>query len=327
LEGDDERGEPRLARTIRNAPDLFETLHMHNRSLSLILATLGGVTACTSPRDRARADSVAVLVQQQGALLTTLTAQRDSVTAVLGDANAFIGRIDSSIARVKGLPRAKAAPKGSEGPLEEQVRQRQEMLRRVDALVARAQETARQVATLKEREKALLAENGRLKDSLSADAQRMVADARLIAELRGSIEQQAQTIASLQARLDDFDRQLAEARTAASRAYYVIGTEDELLKKGVIVREGGTNLLVKRVGRTLVPARELDAAAFTPIDTRQTHEIAMPDSTRRYQIVSRQSLDDVKVSERDGTSFRGSLAIADAEKFWSPSRYLIIVQR
>ena len=28
-------------------------------------------------------------------------------------------------------------------------------------------------------------------------------------------------------------------RTAASRAYYVIGTEDELLKKGVIVKEGG----------------------------------------------------------------------------------------
>ena len=115
--------------------------------------------------------------------------------------------------------------------------------------------------------------------------------------------------------------------SAAARAYYVIGTEDELVKKGLVVREGGANLLIRRVGRTLVPARKLDVAAFTPIDTRAVHEIDVPDTTRRYQIVSRQSLDDVKVGQRSGTSFRGPLTIADAEKFWSPSRYLIIVQR
>ena len=57
------------------------------------------------------------------------------------------------------------------------------------------------------------------------------------------------------------------------------------------------------------------------------HQIEVPDSTKRYQIVSRQSLDDVKVATREGTSFRGSLEIPNSEKFWSPSRYLIIVQR
>jgi hypothetical protein len=57
------------------------------------------------------------------------------------------------------------------------------------------------------------------------------------------------------------------------------------------------------------------------------HAIDVPDTTKRYQIVSRQSLDDVKVGVRDGTSFRGSFEIPDAERFWSASRYLIIVQR
>ena len=88
-----------------------------------------------------------------------------------------------------------------------------------------------------------------------------------------------------------------------------------------------TNLLIKRVGRTLVPARQLDKEAFTPIDTREVHAIQVPDTTKRYQIVSRQSLDDVKVATREGTSFRGSLEIPDAEKFWAASRYLIIVQK
>ena len=97
--------------------------------------------------------------------------------------------------------------------------------------------------------------------------------------------------------------------------------------EGVIVKEGGTNLLIKRFGRTVVPARELNKDAFTSIDTRTVHEIGVPDSSKHYRIVSRQSLDDVKVGERDGTTFRGPLEIPDAEKFWSASRYLIIVER
>jgi uncharacterized protein YcfL len=299
------------------------------RSRSIFgLCVLGGlVVGCTSARDRARADSAQALVMQQGQLMARLTAQRDSVSRVLGDADAFIGKIDSSISRVKGLPGKSRAARGSEGPLEDQVRERKDMLRRVDALVDRARETAKEVAALREREKQLLAENGQLKDSLSAEAQRLAMDAQQIADLTNTIDQQAKQIAALQARLDDFDKRLASEQTAAARAYYVIGTEDELVQKGVIVREGGTNILIKRIGRTLVPARQLDKTAFTPIDTREVHAIGMPDTTKRYQIVSRQSLDDVKVNDRDGTSFRGPLEIPDAEKFWSPSRYLIIVQR
>ncbi|MGH7615661.1 MAG: hypothetical protein ACREPM_00360 [Gemmatimonadaceae bacterium] len=301
---------------------------MRSRLLSLIPVWCGGlISACTSQRDRERADSVRALVAEQGQLLAKLTAQRDSVSHVLGDADAFIGRIDSSISRVKGLPAASRAARGSEGALEDQLRQRKDMLRRVDALVTRARATAQQVEDLKERERLLLSENGKLKDSLSVESQRLLVDAQEIAELKGTVEQQAQTIATLQAKLDDFDRQLVAERATAARAYYVIGTEDELVKKGVIVREGGTNLIIKRVGRTLVPARELDRTAFTAIDTRAIRAIDVPDTTKRYEIVSRQSLDDVKVGSRDGTSFRGSLEIADAEKFWAPSRYLIIVQK
>lgn len=300
---------------------------MQSRPFVLGLCVFGALTAgCVSPRERARADSLQTLSAQQVQLMQKLTAQRDSVSKVLGDADSFIGRIDSSISRVKGLP-ANRAKRDSEGPLEDQVRQRQDMLRRVDALVERARETAKEVAALKDKEKDLMTENGLLKDSLSADALRLASDAQQITELQGTIEQQAQAIASLQTRLDDFDKQLVAERSAAARAYYVIGTEDDLIKKGVIVKEGGANLLIKRVGRTLVPARELDASLFTPIDTREVHAIDLPDTTRKYQIVSRQNLDDVKVGERDGTAFRGPFEIADSDKFWAPSRYLIIVQR
>ena len=282
--------------------------------------------ACSSPRDRARADSAQALASQQRVLMDKLSAQRDSVSLVLADANLFITKIDNSISRVKGLQPA-SAKKGSESGLEDQLRARKDLLRRVDALVARSRETARELADLKDKQAKLIAENGRLADENKALRDSLAAEVQHVADLTASIEQQAQAVAMLQARLDDLTKELGEARAAYAKAYYIIGTEDELIKKGVVVKEGGANLLIKRVGRTLVPARDLKPDEFNTIDTREVHTIEVPDSTRKYQIVSRQSLDDAKVAMRDGNTFRGSLEIPEAERFWSTSKYLIIVQR
>src|SRR5205085_5833668 len=60
---------------------------------------------------------------------------------------------------------------------------------------------------------------------------------------------------------------------------------------------------------------------------RNVQQITVPDTSRRYQIVSRQSLDDAEAPQRDGPSFRGNLKIKDIDKFWAPSKYLIIVER
>ena len=282
--------------------------------------------ACTSPREKARADSAQALAAQQRVLMDKLSAQRDSVSLVLADANLFITKIDNSISRVKGLKPA-AARKGSESGLEDQLAARKDLLRRVDALVARSRETARELADLKDKQAKLVAENGRLVEENKALRDSLAAEVQHVADLTSSIEQQAQAVAMLQARLDDLTKELGDVRAASAKAYYIIGTEDELIKKGVVVKEGGANLLIKRVGRTLVPARELKADEFNAIDTREVHAIEVPDTTRKYQIVSRQSLDDAKVALREGNTFRGTLEIPESERFWSTSKYLIIVQR
>jgi len=297
------------------------------KSRLLIIPLFALPLACSAPRDRAQVDSAEALAAQQRLMMDKLVAQRDSVSRVLGEADTFIGEIDKSISRVKGLPAAEHPKRKSESGIEDQLRSRKDMLRRVNALVARARETSRQVTELQDHQTQLLAENGKL----TAETQRLRDSVdvavRHIAELDASLDQQAKTIAALEARIDDLGKEISAARAAYAKAYYVIGTESELIQKGVVVKEGGTNLLIKRIGRTLVPARELPKDVFTAIDTRDVHTIDIPDSTRKYQIVSRQSLDDAKVSVRDGAYFRGPLEIPEADRFWSSSRYLIIVQR
>jgi hypothetical protein len=159
-------------------------------------------------------------------------------------------------------------------------------------------------------------------------------DHRIIADLGITIERQREAIAMLTVQVDSLSTEnsrLGLALIASERnrtaAYYIIGSERELLDKGVIVKEGGTNLLLARVGRTLQPARALDVSLFTPIDRRAIREIAVPDTAHRYAIVSRQSLEAAEVEQRDKSSFKGHLRIADVDRFWAPSPYLIIVER
>jgi hypothetical protein len=294
------------------------------RSAALLAALLAG---CTSSRDRARADSAQAAAEEQLRLTNQLAAQKDSLTNIVLDADRFISQVDSQISRVKGLKTPKRSDKKLESPIQEQLEQRKIMLARVKALVERAQATASQLAESRKREKKLRGENAVLREQVDGNE-------KLIADLGATIERQTATIAGLQSQVDSLTRESQrlgeEMRTLAttnSKAYYIIGRERDLIEKGVIVREGGANLLIAHPGRTLQIARSLPLDEFTTVDSRGLKDIAVPDSNRRYVVVSRQSLDNAQVAERKRNSFRGNLHIADAGKFWAPSKYLVLVEQ
>lgn len=279
------------------------------------------LAACKDKAAIARADSLTAVLTEQQTLSTQLSAQKDSLTRVVLDADAFIGQMDSAIKTVRGLPRSRRA--SNENPIADQLQARKDMMERVDALVARAKETAARLAAL---EKKQAETENALQAKTAEAATKAEEDAKLIADLGATIERQRLQIASLQASVDSLSTEVKSLGTKHYRAYYVIGTEQELLTKGVVVKEGGANLLIARPGKTLVPARVLDPAAFTTIDQREVSQIAVPDSTRRYRVISRQSLDAADVKERKGTEFRGDLRIARPDEFWAPSRFLIVVK-
>jgi myosin heavy subunit len=289
-----------------------------------VLVVLTLASACKMSHEDARADSVRTAEQVK--LTNQLAAQKDSLMTVVLDADKFISQIDSQISRVRGLPAPKRK-KDAESPIQDQLQARKDLLNRVDALVKRAQTTARELASARNHEKTLAADSTR-------SAQALENDQKMIAELNSTIQRQTTRLSEMQVQVDSLAGQnaklgteLALLQTTHNKVYYIIGREADLLQKGVVVREGGANLLVAHPGRTLQPARSLDASLFTAIDARNVHEIPVPDSTRNYAIISRQSLDDADAALVDQTSFRGNLKIKDSDKFWSPSKYLIILER
>ena len=278
---------------------------------------LSSITACKDKVSVARADSLQGQLTEQQTLSNQLNAQKDSLTRVVLDADAFLGQMDSAISTVRGLPRNKRT--ATESPLADQIAARKEMMTRVSALVARAKQTSSQLAELQKNKALTDEENAALKTKIESDAQ-------LIADLGTTIERQTAQIVTLEARVDSLGTEMKTLGTRHYKAYYVIGTEKELMEKGLVVKEGGANLLVARPGRTLQPARVLNPDAFTAVDQRELHEITVPDTSRKYRIVSRQSLDAAEVTEREGTTFKGNLKIAKPDEFWAPSRFLILVR-
>ncbi|HEX4468691.1 MAG TPA: hypothetical protein VH080_04115 [Gemmatimonadaceae bacterium] len=296
---------------------------IERRSIAVI-AILASVGACKMSHEAVRADSVQTAEQLK--LTNQLAAQKDSLMTVVLDADKFITQIDSQITRVKDLPAPKRK-KDSESPIQDQLQARKDLLVRVNSLVQRAQTTARELAVSRGHVKRLAADSAQFLQTVDNDQ-------KMILDLNATIQRQTTRLASMQVQVDSLaganaklGTELSLLQTSSNKVYYVIGREDDLLKKGIVVREGGANLFVAHPGRTLQPARTLDASLFTAIDQREVHEIAVPDSSRQYAIVSRQSLDDADVAFRDRTAFKGNLKIKDADRFWSPSKYLIIVER
>jgi hypothetical protein len=110
--------------------------------------------------------------------------------------------------------------------------------------------------------------------------------------------------------------------------YYIIGTKDELVQRGIIEETGGSRFLfvLWKSGKSLQPARTLDPSAFTAIDKRQVTSIPLPDTTKTYRIASRQDLSALATPPDDGGNVHGAVRIAEPGRFWTGSKFLIIVQ-
>jgi len=302
-------------------------LRPHAARAAASLALIASAAACKD-QEHVRADSaMAASVAQQQVLAKQLASQKDSLMNVVLDADHFISQIDSEVSRVKGLPKRQRDSLVAEGPLQQQIAARRDMLFKVDALVKRAQATARQLAEAKKREAALKGENKSLRETIDGDE-------KMIAQLNETIQRQTASITGLTSQVDSLtgenhrlSEELTVTQASFARTYYIVGREADLLKKGVVVKEGGVPLIFGRVGKSLQPARSLDPSLFKAIDTREVKDIAMPDPRSRYKLVSRQSLDAAEVAERDKQTWKGNLHIADPGRFWGATRYLIIVQQ
>ena len=111
-----------------------------------------------------------------------------------------------------------------------------------------------------------------------------------------------------------------ENETAALRsAYYVIGNSKELRDANIIDREGG----LLGIGKTSKLRADFDNTMFTHIDYTQSTTIGV--NSKMKIITSHPSDSYSLVREGKDKDVVTNISISNPEKFWSASKYLVVV--
>lgn len=292
------------------------------------IATLAGCDVRPAGERAARTDSLAVLTQRLAAAERGVR-DRDAVVGELAATARLVNAIDSSLSAVQGVRVGRRGRNASDDP----------WVTRHRTLTAKMASVTELLAASRARVRALAAANG------ARDA-RITAYEAAVAELEATVTRQKGELAALAVTVDSLRRAervvvaardaardtlrgvrdtLTGARDAANRVYYVVGRKRDLIARHVVAEEGSRRFLVAG-RRTLVPARALDARVFAPADQRADVVITLPDPRRGYRVVSRHDAGLLVAGRRPDGAPDGTLRVTDRERFWSASRYLIIVQ-
>ena len=124
----------------------------------------------------------------------------------------------------------------------------------------------------------------------------------------------------LTAENDAKSQTISDVTTALHTAYYVVGKSKELKDDKIIDRKGG----LLGIGKTSKIAADFDNSKFTKIDYTQTTTI--PVNSEMKMITSHPSDSytlDKDASDKDKVT---NIVITNSEKFWSASKYLVVVK-
>ena len=156
---------------------------------------------------------------------------------------------------------------------------------------------------------------------------------RSIQDMKATVERQQAEIVTLTQRVDSLTTantvliaRNTEMSAREDSVFVAIGSEKELIKRGLIKKEGGTKLMFGR-GKTIVAARHLEPAQFQTISKLKDLTISLPDPNKTYRIVTRQDMHFAEPQDPKKGMVKGALKISDPNAFWGGSKYLILVEQ
>src|SRR5215208_5730159 len=288
------------------------------------------VLASTAGCNRSRAELSKALAESKAA-----EAQKDSLLTEVLETTQFVSDLNSELAKAKAVSVSlEGADRGMPGSQLDR-EERKATLERIQQVITRLNESEAKLTVTETRAKNAKIRNARLLAQIATYKQ-TIEDLKTAAEQQRSEQQaiiadQRTQIANLSGQVDELNVQTASLRdtvvhltTYKNRVYYAVGSKDDLLRNGVVTKEGSKFLFFG--GTRLEPARKPNLESFTMIDKTQTLSIPLPRSDKKYKIISRQSPEYLAGNLTDKGEVRGVVEIASPEEFWSASRYLILVE-
>jgi hypothetical protein len=269
------------------------------------------------------------LLRIKDSLIAEKTRQLSEQSAIIGDAATsarLISEIDKDLSAVRGLKAKKPLGTNVAETEANASSKLEDVQGKVRALVSRLNASEARVRKMRQAELAHAQVD-------SAQVSRLAEYERAIADMRATVERQQLEIGVLTQRVDSLAtaNTVLIARTAEMSAredsvFVAIGSEKDLMKRGLIKKEGGTKLMFGR-GKTIVAARHLEPAQFQIISKANDLTISLPDPNKTYRVVTRQDMHYTEPQDPKKGMVKGALKISDPSAFWGGSKYLILVEQ
>jgi hypothetical protein len=270
-----------------------------------------------------KADSITML-NTKLAQAKAVAAQQDSLLQGFQQTTQLLADIDKELTNVKGLKSHVPLDTKGEGQTDPQAAYRASLVGKVQEVTALLNQSRARVRALSEK-------NAGLATKVSTYEQQ-------IASFQAMIDQNKEQLAALNIKVDSLTTANTEVtaqkaavtdtmlalRKQENTVYYVVGTKDDLMKKGIVAEEGTKFLFFG--SKALVPGRQLDKAQFTPINKWDDVPIVLHITDKPYKVVSRQDPQFIEAGKDSTGKFNGELHITQPAEFWSTSKYLIIVE-
>ena len=169
-------------------------------------------------------------------------------------------------------------------------------------------------------------EGTRLQELVSRQEERIAAQESQIAQLLTELENNKvlikklnQDVSDLTASNEQKEQYIKQQTAEANRAYYVVGSYDELNEAGIVSKAGGFIGIGRRQGTN----SEMPLDRFTQID--RTKVTTIPINMKKALVVSKHPENSYElVMDENDTKMVSYLRILNPAKFWEQTRFLVI---
>lgn len=259
--------------------------------------------------------------RERDSLLTVLTQREAVLTEFISSFNEVESNLDSVAAR-QHLIRQHA---GETGELKSD--QKTRINDEIAAINNLMDENRKRIAGLEKKIKGADRQNAQLMKTIAMLKDQIVQKDMELTELNAQlasihvqVEQLETSVNALTEENEIQSQKIADETRALHTAYYRIGKSSELQDAKIIDRKGG----LLGIGRTSSLRGDFDNSKFTRIDYTETGTIAVNSDMK---IITSHPSDSYKLDKDDQkkNSIR-NIVITNPEKFWSASKYLVVVK-
>ncbi len=138
-----------------------------------------------------------------------------------------------------------------------------------------------------------------------------------IVVLKEQLEKMNLELSNLTMNYQELQQEVDVKTEKLNTAFYAYGSKEELIKNGVLNKEGG----FIGIGKQTKVSDDMNKEYFTRVDVTQFTELVL--SAKKATVATTHPADSYKIEGADGRADK--LVIIDAEKFWSVSKYLVII--